>query len=87
MKTGITIISLSVLIFTIERLTQAISTLLGEFIYGDRYLQSVNGVVGDMSCGFNMDMYLTIMLWGIIVIGVMLVSISRKNNDTIYLKS
>lgn len=37
MKTGITIIFLSVLIFTIERLTQSTSTLLGKFIYGDSY--------------------------------------------------
>ncbi len=87
MKTGITIIFLSVLIFTIERLTQSISTLLGKFICGDRYLQPVNGVVGDMSCGYNIDIYLTSMLLGIIVNGVMLVFILRKSNDTICLKS
>ncbi len=87
MKTGVTIIFLSVLIFTIERLTQSISTLLGKIICGDRYLQPVNGVVGDMSCGFNIDIYLTSMLLGIIVNGVILVLILRKNNDTICLKS
>jgi len=85
-NTGLLIIILSILVFTVDRMTQFVSTFLGKLICGDRYLQAVNGVVGDASCGFNMDMYLSACLLGLFIIGLVLVIISRNDTGDIYLK-
>ena len=79
-------IVLSILVFAVDRLTQSISTFFGKLICGERYLQAVNGVVGDASCGFNMDMYLSICLLGVFIVGLILVIISRNDTGDIYLK-
>ena len=37
-------------------LNGTLEVAIGQMKCGNRYLQPVNGVVGDVSCGFNMDM-------------------------------
>ncbi len=85
-RTGILTVLLSAIVFTIDRLTHSLSTLLGKVICGDRYLQPVDGIMGDLSCGFNMDMYLAVCLLGLFVIGLLLIFISRDNKGVTYLK-
>jgi hypothetical protein len=46
------------LIGLIDHFSLAISSAIGKLYCGDSYMQAVNGVTGDVSCGFNMDMYL-----------------------------
>ncbi len=71
--TGILLISTSLALFLIERLSQSFSRLLGKVICGESYMQPANGVIGDASCGFNMDMYMTVGLSAAAVTGVILV--------------
>ncbi len=85
-KAGISIILLSAIVFTIDRLTQSISNLLGKVICGEHYLQPVDGVVGGLSCGFNMDMYIAVCLLGIFMTGWFLF-LYPDTNRVIYLKS
>lgn len=69
---GKIIVICSILGFAAERFSRAPSTLLAKVICGDRYMQPVSGVIGDPSCGFNADMYLTAFLALTLVIGLVL---------------
>ena len=76
--TGILLIGVSMVIFLIDRFSHALSDILGKLYCGDRYLQPVNGVSGDMSCGFNADMYLVAFLFVVLVVGGLLFITSAK---------
>ncbi len=69
---GIFFIVLSLLVWLTDRLTQVISTLLGKIICGDCYMQAVNGMIGDPSCGFNIDMHFTFSLIVVFIFGILL---------------
>ena len=52
-KIGVAFITGSIVALLIDRfLGFPISTLLGEIFCGNRYMQPVEGIVGDASCGF-----------------------------------
>lgn len=71
-KTGILLIGVSIILFLIDRFSHALSDILGKIVCGDRYLKPVKGVLGDMSCGFNTDMYIVAFLLGTLVVGALL---------------
>ena len=50
---GLTLIIYSILVWLIDRTTLSISTYLGELYCNKNYMRSVDGVIGDKSCGFN----------------------------------
>jgi len=56
----------------VERATMLVSNGLARAYCGDRYLQLVDGVMGSASCGFSWDMYLTILLFTTMFIGMFL---------------
>jgi len=70
------VVTLLVLLF--ERTTGKLSDLLGKWLCGSRYMQAVNGHIGDESCGFNTDMHLSLLLIILFTLGVVLYIISRK---------
>ncbi len=72
------LIALSILTWIFERLTTVPSAIIGKLICGDSYMQAVDGKVGDMSCGFNTDMYLSFSLVIFLVLGVILTVSSKK---------
>ena len=78
-KTGIIIIFSSFFIWLLDRMTQVISNTLGHILYGDDYMQPINGIVGDMSYVFNTDMHLTFSLVVIFILGVVLYISSKKS--------
>jgi hypothetical protein len=55
-----------------ERLTESLSDWLGDLFCGLRYLEPVEGVVGERSCGFDADMDLMAALAGIFLAGLFL---------------
>jgi len=75
---GLILITVSILVFLINKVSLIIPTFLGELYCGERYMQAVNGIVGDVSCGFNVDMYLFIFLFIILLIGVAVVITTRR---------
>jgi len=75
---GVFFIFVSILLWSIERTTQSLSTFLGKLLCGEKYLQLVDGVVGDMSCGFNIDMHLTFILMVMLIFGGVLYISSKK---------
>jgi len=77
-KTGILLIGVSMIFFLIDRFSHALSDILGKIICGDQYLKPVNGVSGDISCGFNADMYLVAFLFVVLVVGGLLFIFSAK---------
>ena len=70
--TGALLAICALLAWLTGRFTHAISDGLGKAVCGDRYLQAVNGTVGDASCGFNADLYLTVFLMLALVAGAVL---------------
>jgi len=77
-NTGIFFILLSLLFWLTDKLTHTISTMLGKIIYGDRYMQTADGVIGDPSYGFNIDMHLSFSLMIIFIFGILLYISSHK---------
>ncbi len=77
-KIGIWFVGGSVGLFFVDRFTHLLSNIMGKIFCGDQYMQPVDGVVGDMSCGFNSDMYTAICLLIFAVVGILLILASRK---------
>ena len=78
-RIGIIIIISVLTIWIVDRTTESVSTVLGKLICGDRYMQPVSGIVGDLSCGFNIDMYLTLILTIVLILGIVLYVRSKKS--------
>jgi len=76
--TGFLLIAVSIILFLLDRFSHVLSDSLGKVICGKRYLQPVSGVVGDMSCGFNMDMYLAVGLVLLCLTGIILAVVSNR---------
>ncbi len=78
-KIGVAFIIGSIVTWLIDRfLGFPISTLLGEIFCGNRYMQPVEGIVGDASCGFNADMYLVIFILAALLTGITLVVTTKS---------
>ncbi len=57
-------------LWLIDRTTGYISDFIGKIFCQDRYMKAVDGHVGEYSCGFNADMYLSIILLVLFCIGI-----------------
>lgn len=77
-KIGLILIFGSILVWLIDRFSLVISTSFGELYCGNRYMQPVDGVVGDVSCGFNADIYLVVFLFTVLLIGITLFTTSKS---------
>ncbi len=80
--TGKLLIGCSFILWLLDRTTHYISTTTGILYCGQRYLKPVNGVVGDVSCGFNMDMYVTLFLMFCMLLGYVFLLAARKKGNT-----
>ncbi len=76
--TGIFFILLSLLVWLTDRLTHSISTILGKIICGGRYKQTADGMIGDASCGFNINMHLSYSLFSVLILGIVFYISSHK---------
>jgi hypothetical protein len=77
---GITLLFVSILMWAIGRFTQLNSEFIGKLYCGDRYMKPVDGIVGDVSCGFNADMYLVAFLFAVFLIGVLLLIFAKRGS-------
>lgn len=77
---GITLIFASIMVWVINRSTQVISSFIGEIYCGGRYMKPVDGIVGDLSCGFNADMYLAAFLFAVFLTGVLLLIFAKRGS-------
>lgn len=69
---ALTLLLVSGGLMLVERVTMLISEGLAKAYCGERYLQLVDGVVGSASCGFSWDIYLTIVLFSTMFVGMFL---------------
>jgi hypothetical protein len=76
--TGLILMTVAFFIWIVDRFSHIVSTTMGQMICGDTYMKAVDGVVGDCSCGFNTDMYLTAILFALMLIGVILYLFSKR---------
>jgi hypothetical protein len=60
-------------VFFLEKIGgSAMSTLAGKIYCGEKYLQKVDGVISDLSCGFNSDIHLITFLSLSLTFGLMI---------------
>ncbi len=78
---GILMILTSLPLWFFDRTTHVIAHLLGKCFYGDHYSQTVDGIAGDASCGFNIDMHLSFFLIIVLILGVILYVSSKKTSE------
>ena len=78
---GILAISVSLLVWLVDKLTNTVSATLGRMIYGDRYIQTANGMIGDPSCVFNINMYLAYTLSTVLILGIVLYISSHQRES------
>ena len=77
-KLGIITVLFSSLLLFVNRFTTVISDFFGKIFCGEEYMQTVNGIVGDNSCGFNIDMYVALILTVATIFGIILIFTSKK---------
>ncbi len=78
-KTGISLIVISLLLWLIEKPAQSISSFIGQTRCGDEYMQAVEGIVGEQSCGFNDEMYIASLLLIMVLSGFILHITSKQD--------
>ena len=76
----------SVLIWVVDRTTLSVSTFFGKVYCKEDYLKAVDGISGDVSCGFKTDMYLASILFVLLSIGIIILVILKKKEKTIIQK-
>jgi hypothetical protein len=76
--TGFFLVIFSLVMLVVNRFSPLPSDALGRLICPTRYLQPVNGVVGDPSCGFNLDIYLAVALLLTGLAGAILLRLARR---------
>ncbi len=76
-KIGLVLIIGSIILGFIDGFSLLISNFLGRIYCGDNYMQPVEGIVGDVSCGFNADMYFMAFLISVMLIGIALIMIKK----------
>ncbi|HFE48175.1 MAG TPA: hypothetical protein ENJ21_02555 [Chromatiaceae bacterium] len=75
---AIALIAGAMLAGLVNRLTHIPSTALARLWCGERYMRAVDGIVGDVSCGFDADMFFVVALMGVILLGVLLLIASQN---------
>jgi len=79
-KLGLILTVSSILLWFIDRFSSIISAN-SRILCGDLYLQPVNGLLGDFSCGFNADMHFTALMFLVLITGIALIIISLVQNE------
>lgn len=79
---GAVLVVLSVVLFVVDRFGAGMSSFVARLYCADGYMQPVDGMVGDLSCGFNADMYFVVFLFITLILGIFL-SMSVKSSSTV----
>ena len=74
------------MIWVVDRTTLSVSTFFGKVYCKEDYLKAVDGISGDVSCGFKTDMYLASILFVLLIIGIIILVISKKKEKIIIQK-
>jgi len=69
-KIALALIFISGGFMLVERATMLVSKAAGKLYCGPDYMQPVEGYVGTMSCGYSSDVYVTIILFSMMFIGL-----------------
>ena len=78
---GIILIAGSVLLWLINRFSYIISSYFSRLLCGDLYLQPVDGILGDVPCGFNADMHFPALMFLDLITGIAVLIISLVQKD------
>jgi hypothetical protein len=80
-KLGLILTVSSIFLWFIDRFSSIISANFSRILCGDLYLRPVNGILGDLSCGFNADMHFTALMFLVLITGIALIIISLVRNE------
>ena len=71
----------SVLLWLINGFSYIISSYFSRLLCGELYLQSVDCILGYVSCGFNADMHFTALMFLVLITGIAVLIISLVQKD------
>jgi|GEM_PF-2010327 len=72
-KIGISLSLLSITAWVTDQLSHnLLSNAIGRWLCGDHYMQQINGIISEQSCGFNTDVHLTALLVLALAVGIIL---------------
>ena len=80
-RLGTILIASSVLLWLINRFSYIISFYFSRLLCGKLYLQPVDGILGDVSCGFNVDIHFTALMFLVLITGIAVLIISLVQKD------
>ena len=78
---GTILIAGSVLLWLINRFSYIISSYFSRLLCGEIFLQPVDGILGDVSCGFNADIHFTASMFLVLITGITVLIISLVQKD------
>ncbi|MBC8259960.1 MAG: hypothetical protein H8E38_13145 [SAR324 cluster bacterium] len=80
-RLGTVLIAGSILLWFFNRFLYIISSYFSRLLCGDLYLQTVDGLLGDVSCGFNADLHFTALMFLVLITGIIFLIISLVQTD------
>lgn len=79
-KMGYIILITTLVVLIIERISNIFSSLLGKVACGELYLKEIDGVLSELSCGFDFDMYISSVLIIMFLIGFIFIYLGTSKN-------
>ena len=80
-KLGLILTVSSIVFWFIDRFSYIISANFSIILCEDRYLQPINGILVDPSCGFNADIHFTALIVLVLITVITLITISLVQNE------
>ena len=78
---GTILVTSSLLIGLIDRFSHIVSSYFHQLLYGDLYLHPVDGILSDVSFGFNADMHFVALMFLVFITGIVLIIIPLVRRD------
>ena len=78
---GTILVTSSLLIGLINRFSHIVSSCFNQLLYGALYLHPVDGILSDVSCGFNTGMHFLALMFLVLITGTVLIIIQLFRRD------
>ena len=78
---GTILVTSSLLIGLINRFSHIVSSYFNQLLYGALYLHPVDGILSDVSCGFNTGMHFLALMFLVLITGTVLIIIQLFRRD------
>ena len=78
---GTILITSSLFIGLSDRFSHIVSSYFNQLLYGDLYLHHVDGILSNVSCGFNTDVHFVALMFLVLNTGTVIIIIPLVQRD------